>query len=349
MLGAIVLIPLLRRVRLPTEGLYPVLALVLAGALYGATSLAHGSGFLAVFIMGIAFGDVRTPYKGEIERFSGSLASLAELAVFVALGLTIDLGGLSGEIWLDGIVLVLVLALVARPLVVLLTLGLARLSWAERGFIAWSGLKGAVPILLAAFAVLESVSGADKVYGLVFVVVLALGRDPGNARAVRRPGARDPDARAAGIAVGAVGQARRGAARRARVRGRRQLHARWAARSATFRSASTPGSRSSCGTAPRPGPAARSSSRPAIASCSSPTPASSKRWRDSSTVHDSPTPRGRGRHREQAPGAGPNSFRQLTASPATVAGEPSTAPTASSRPSSPTLQPKICRASASSA
>jgi cell volume regulation protein A len=171
-LGAIVLIPLLRRVRLPTEGLYPVLALVLAGALYGATSLAHGSGFLAVFVTGIAFGDVRTPYKGAIERFSGSLASLAELAVFVALGLTIDLGGLSGEIWLDGIVLLLVLALFARPLVVLLTLGLARLSWTERGFIAWSGLKGAVPILLAAFAVLGSISGADKVYGLVFVVVL---------------------------------------------------------------------------------------------------------------------------------------------------------------------------------
>jgi potassium/hydrogen antiporter len=172
LLGALVLLPLLRGLRLPSEGLYPVLTLVLAGALYGATSLAHGSGFLAVFIAGVLLGDARMPYKGEIERFSGSLASLAELVVFVALGLTVDIGGLTGRVWLEGIVLALVLTVVARPLAVLLTLGLARLSWAERAFITWSGLKGAVPILLAAFALLGGVAGAERVYGLVFVVVL---------------------------------------------------------------------------------------------------------------------------------------------------------------------------------
>jgi cell volume regulation protein A len=172
LLGALVLLPLLRGLRLPSEGLYPVLALVLAGALYAATSLAHGSGFLAVFIAGLFFGDARLPYKGEIERFSSSLASLAELLVFVALGLTINVGGLSGRVWLEGIVLALVLALLVRPLIVLVTLGLARLSWAERGFITWSGLKGAVPILLAAFALLGGVEGSQHVYGVVFVVVL---------------------------------------------------------------------------------------------------------------------------------------------------------------------------------
>ena len=172
LLGAFVLIPLLRVLRLPSEGLYPVLALVLAGALYGVTALAGGSGFLAVFVAGLFVGDARAPYKGEIERFSSALAGLAELVVFVALGLTIDISGLSGRVWLDGIVLALVLALLARPLVVLLTLGLARLSWAERAFITWSGLKGAVPILLAAFAVLRDVAGSDHVYGVVFVVVL---------------------------------------------------------------------------------------------------------------------------------------------------------------------------------
>ena len=75
------------------------------------------SGFLAVFILGLALSDARTPYKGEIERFSASLASLAELAVFVVLGLMIDISGLSGNrAWLDGIVLALVLALLPRPL-----------------------------------------------------------------------------------------------------------------------------------------------------------------------------------------------------------------------------------------
>ena len=187
----------------------------------------------------------------------------------------------------------LVLALFARPLVVLLTLGLARLSWAERGVHRLERPEGrrADPARRVRRARAAS-PAPSKVYGLVFVVVLALGRGPGNARAVRRPGARDPDARAAGIAVGALGQARRGAASRARVRGRRQL-ARGGPRDprASARRARA-GSRSSCGTAPRPGPAARSSSRPAIACCSSPTPASSKRWRDSSTAHDSQTPKG---------------------------------------------------------
>jgi cell volume regulation protein A len=172
LLGVLVLIPALRRLGLPSGGLYPVLALVLAGTLYGATSLAHGSGFLAVFVAGLAVGDARLPYKGEIERVSASLASLAELVVFVALGLTIDITELSGRTWLEGIVLAVVLALLIRPLVVLLTLAGARLSRPERAFIAWSGLKGAVPILLAAFAVLGGVAGADHVYGVVFVVVL---------------------------------------------------------------------------------------------------------------------------------------------------------------------------------
>jgi potassium/hydrogen antiporter len=162
----------LRRVRLPSESLYPLLALALAGALYGATSLAHGSGFLAVFIAGLFLGDARTPFKGEIERFHSSLATLAELVVFVGLGLTVSIGSLSGRTWFHGIVLALVLALLARPIVVVATLAAARLRWTERAFIAWSGLKGAVPILLAAFAVLGGVPDAARVYGIVFVVVL---------------------------------------------------------------------------------------------------------------------------------------------------------------------------------
>jgi cell volume regulation protein A len=170
--AALVFLVVLRRLRLPTETLYPVLALALAGALYGATSLVHGSGFLAVFIAGLFLGDARTPFKGEIERFHGSLATLAELVVFVGLGLTVSIGSLSGRTWLHGIVLAILLALLARPVVTVATLAAARLRWSERTFIAWSGLKGAVPILLAAFAVLGGVPGADRVYGIVFVVVL---------------------------------------------------------------------------------------------------------------------------------------------------------------------------------
>lgn len=166
------LIPALRHLRLSSEGLHPVLVLLLALVLYGATALAGGSGFLAVFILGLLLADAPLPYKPQIERFSGALASLAEIVVFVALGLTIDIGGLSGDAWIDGVVLALVLALVARPLAVLATLVPLDLRRAELAFLTWSGLKGAVPILLAAFATLSGVQGAESIYGVVFVVVL---------------------------------------------------------------------------------------------------------------------------------------------------------------------------------
>ncbi|MBA2358436.1 MAG: cation:proton antiporter, partial [Actinobacteria bacterium] len=110
-------------------------------------------------------------YKRETERFHGSLASLAEIAVFAALGLTIDLGDLGREgVWLDGLVLALVLSLAARPLVAGILLLPARLRPGERLFVMWGGLKGAVPILLGAFALLAEVEDANRIYGIVFVV-----------------------------------------------------------------------------------------------------------------------------------------------------------------------------------
>jgi potassium/hydrogen antiporter len=141
---------------------HPALLLAGAGALFGIATLAHGSGFLAVFVAGILIGEHETPPYGW-------LAGSAEVVVFVALGLTVSFSGLP---WVDAAVLTVVLALAIRPLVVLVTLATAQLERADRVFIAWGGLKGAVPILLAAFAVLDDVRGAGSVYGLVFVAVL---------------------------------------------------------------------------------------------------------------------------------------------------------------------------------
>jgi potassium/hydrogen antiporter len=170
--GAALLLPLIRRVSLPNEGLYPIRVLAAAGVIYGAASVLGGSGFLAVFVAGLALGDARAPYKGEIERFHVALASLAEIVVFVALGLTIDLTDVvGGSAVVDGALLALALALVARPLAVGLLLLPARLRIGERLFVMWSGLKGAVPILLATFVVLAGVDDAARIYELVFVVV----------------------------------------------------------------------------------------------------------------------------------------------------------------------------------
>jgi potassium/hydrogen antiporter len=171
--GAALLVPLIRRVALPNEALYPILTLGLAGVIYGVASVAHGSGFLAVFIAGLVVGSSRAPHKGEIERFHTSLASLAEIVVFVALGLTIHLGGLPGRsVWLDGLLLAVILAFVARPLAAGILLLPVRLNRGERIFVLWGGLKGAVPILLAAFALIKGIDDAGRIYGIVFVVVL---------------------------------------------------------------------------------------------------------------------------------------------------------------------------------
>jgi cell volume regulation protein A len=171
--GASVLLPLMRRVPLPSEALYPIRTLAVAAVIYGVASVAHGSGFLAVFVAGILVGDSRAPYKVEIERFHTALASLGEMVAFVALGLTIDLTDLDlQDIWLDGLLLALLLAFVARPLVAGMLLAPTKLGRGERLFVMWGGLKGAVPILLAAFAVLAGVDGAARIYGIVFVVVL---------------------------------------------------------------------------------------------------------------------------------------------------------------------------------
>jgi cell volume regulation protein A len=162
----------MRRPSLPSEGLYPLRVLAGALAIYGAASAAHGSGFLAVFVAGILVGDQRAPYKREIERFHAALASLAEIVAFILLGLTVHLAGLANRgAWLIGLLLALLLALVIRPLLVGLPLWPVRLRRGERVFVLWTGLKGAVPILLGAFIVSGGVADAERLYGIVFVVV----------------------------------------------------------------------------------------------------------------------------------------------------------------------------------
>ena len=171
--GGAVLVAALRHVRLPDRSLYPLAVLLLAAAVYGTATVAHGSGFLAVFVAGILVGDVRYPEESAVRSFNSAVADLGELATFVALGITIDLASIFTDgLWWRGLVLAALLGFVIRPLVVGPLLVPMRLNWGERGFIVWSGLKGAVPILLASLAVVGGTSHAKEIYGVVFVVVL---------------------------------------------------------------------------------------------------------------------------------------------------------------------------------
>jgi cell volume regulation protein A len=147
----------------------PALALPAAGVLYVLTDLTGGSGFLAVFLLGLLLADADL----AIPRLQAHLAGAAEVVVFVALGLTIHLSALSVRDWWQGLAIFAVLALLARPPIVAATLARADLRRNEKAFIAWSGLKGAVPILLAAMALVDHVGSGTRIYDLVFIVVLA--------------------------------------------------------------------------------------------------------------------------------------------------------------------------------
>ncbi|MFC8103521.1 cation:proton antiporter [Streptomyces sp. NPDC057363] len=164
---------LMRRVALPAEGLYPLRTLAGAFAVYGLATVAHGSGFLAVFVAGILLGDVRAPYKREIERFHTALGSLGEVVAFAVLGLTVPLWTFTAEgAWQDGLILAVLLALVVRPVVMAVLLWRMRMSLGERAFLAFTGLKGAVPVLLGSYIVSSQVADADRLYDIVFVVVV---------------------------------------------------------------------------------------------------------------------------------------------------------------------------------
>lgn len=170
--GGRLLLLAMRRLPLPSEALYPLRVLAAALAIYGVATVARGSGFLAVLVAGIVIGDEHAPYKAEIERFHSALASLAEIVAFVLLGLTVRLADLpEGNALGIGLILALLLTLLIRPLLVGLLLWPVRLPRGERLFVLWTGLKGAVPILLGTFILRSGVAEANRLYQIIFTVV----------------------------------------------------------------------------------------------------------------------------------------------------------------------------------
>ncbi len=169
---------LLARIRVPAAGLYPALTLALALLAFGLPTLFMGSGFLAVYVAALMLGNQRLPYRSGILRVHDAMAWLAQISMFLVLGLLAVPELLIAAGW-RGLALALVLALIARPLMVLLCLLPFGYRGAESGFIAWVGLRGAVPILLATYPVLAGVAGASELFHLVFFVVVVNALIPG--------------------------------------------------------------------------------------------------------------------------------------------------------------------------
>jgi potassium/hydrogen antiporter len=169
---------LLRLTPLPAPGLYAVLAASVALGTFGVTALVGGSGFLAVYIAGVVLGKGHVPYRAGIRRVHDALSWLAQMLMFLVLGLLVFPRDLIPEALL-GIALALALAFIARPAAVLLTMLPFRMPWRERGFLAWVGLRGAVPIVFAAYPVLRGVPDGERIFHLVFFVVLVNAIIPG--------------------------------------------------------------------------------------------------------------------------------------------------------------------------
>lgn len=168
----------LHRLPLPVAGLYPVLTTAIAFTTYGVATALSGSGFLAVYIAALLITRRKPPYSAGIRRVHDALAWLSQLVMFLTLGLLVFPSRLIPLAPL-GLGLALILAIVARPLAVLLCVLPFRSAWRDRTFVSWVGLRGAVPIVLAIYPVLREVPGGDQIFHLVFFAVLVNGFVPG--------------------------------------------------------------------------------------------------------------------------------------------------------------------------
>lgn len=162
---------LINRLRLEYDGLYPVLSIALVLITYGATALAGGNGFLAVYLAGLIMAQQDFVHKRSLVQFHDGLAWLMQIAMFVTLGLQVFPSRLPG-VALSGLYVALFLILFARPLSVFIALAPTQLSVREKVFVSWVGLRGAAPIVLATFPLLAGIARADMIFHLVFFIVL---------------------------------------------------------------------------------------------------------------------------------------------------------------------------------
>jgi potassium/hydrogen antiporter len=161
----------LRSTRLASPGLYPVATLCAAGLAFGGAATLHGSGFLAAYLAGLVLGSGRIPAKQTVTVFHEGLAWVAQIAMFVALGLLVFPSDLD-DVWLEGSALALILVLVARPLSALVSTAVERFTTGERVVLGWAGLRGAVPVVLATFPVIEGVPHSREFFNIVFFAVV---------------------------------------------------------------------------------------------------------------------------------------------------------------------------------
>ena len=163
---------LLRRTALPASGLYPIAVLCLAFVGYGVAAALHGSGFAAVYVAALILGNSELPHRGATRSFAEGIAWLAQIGLFVMLGLLLSPGRITLSTVGLAVVAGLILTFVARPLSVVVSAVVQPLPWRELAFLSWAGLRGAVPIVLTTIALSNQVDGSEQLFDLVFVMVI---------------------------------------------------------------------------------------------------------------------------------------------------------------------------------
>jgi cell volume regulation protein A len=162
----------LERVGLIAPGLYPVGSLAAVAVAFGLAEVLEGSGFLAVYLAGLTLGSAALPNRRSITDFHDGLAWVSQIAIFLVLGLLVVPDSL-GSLWDEALIVTLLLMFAARPVAVVVATLFSKFQWREIVLLQWAGLRGAVPIVMATFPVIEGVSGANATFNIVFFVVIA--------------------------------------------------------------------------------------------------------------------------------------------------------------------------------
>jgi potassium/hydrogen antiporter len=161
----------LNRVQMPTDGIYPVATIAIAGLVYGLAEVAHGSGLLAVYLTALALGSGSIPARRTIVAFHEGVGWVAQIGLFILLGLLVFPSTL-GDVALEGLALSAALIFIARPLAAFLATLFAPLNLREQAMLGWAGLRGATPIWLATFPVVAGVGTGEQLFAIVFFVVV---------------------------------------------------------------------------------------------------------------------------------------------------------------------------------
>ncbi len=166
-LGAVAL----RRIALPASGLYPIATFGLGMVAFAAAGSAHASGFLAAYLAALVLANSGLPHRSAIRSFAEGAGWLAQIGLFVLLGLLVSPSELRDQV-IPAVVVGLVLLLLGRPISVVVSLIGFRVPWRDQVFLSWAGLRGAVPIVLATYPIVAGVPGSNRLLSIVFILVV---------------------------------------------------------------------------------------------------------------------------------------------------------------------------------